>query len=359
MQHAEQVRQAHKLLNYLDTGTTAMADAVYPTPVKDYFCPQHAEAEQANLFKRWPLNLGLSCRVPEPGDYFEEDYSGVPILVTRGRDRQLRAFMNVCRHRGARVAKGCGKARTFTCPYHAWTYDLEGKLLPRPHEAAFEGMPRETHGLVPLPIEERFGMIWVGASPDVTIDLDAQLGGLGPDMEAYKLDGYHHYETRVQRQPLNWKLVIDTFLELYHLSTLHPTTVGPILYTDRSCFDGFGRNLRMIGARFLAERKVCWKRTLDISGDGKSNLGPRPEDVRPGLEPQDITINGLVIGADAPSGADLRQTQIGELTAYFEANVILGQDAFVEVALGYEEYADAMARKLRREIEALTLSTLQ
>ncbi|MEQ9643090.1 MAG: SRPBCC family protein [Alphaproteobacteria bacterium] len=249
MQHAEQVRQAHKLLKFLDTGTTAMADAVYPTPVTDYFCPEHARAEQANLFKRWPLNLGLSCRVPEPGDYFEEDYSGVPILVTRGRDGMLRAFMNVCRHRGSRVAKGCGKARAFTCPYHAWTYDLEGKLLPRPHEAAFEGMPRESHGLVPLPIEERFGMIWVGASPDVKIDLEARLGGLGDDMAAYRLDGYHHYETRVLHRPLNWKLVVDTFLELYHLSSLHPTTVGPILYTDRACFDGFGRNLRMIGAR--------------------------------------------------------------------------------------------------------------
>ncbi len=112
------------------------------------------------------------------------------------------------------------------------------------------------------------------------------------------------------------------------------------------------------GARFLDERAHCWKRTLDISGDGKSNLGTRPRAIKRQLESAGIVINGLVIGADAPSVADTRQTQVGELVAYFQANVILGPDAFVETALGYDDYADAMARKLLREIETLTLSDL-
>jgi phenylpropionate dioxygenase-like ring-hydroxylating dioxygenase large terminal subunit len=249
MLHREQVRQARKLLDYLDTGTTAMAEGIYANPVTDYICAEQAAAERDRLFRRWPLNLGLSCRAPAPGDYFEEDWSGVPILVVRGRDKVLRAFMNVCRHRGARVALGCGKARNFVCPYHAWTYDLDGALRGRPHDAAFAEAPAATHGLVPLPIEERHGMIWVGATRDTPIDLDRQLGGLNEEMAAYGLDRYHHYETRILRRDMNWKLVVDTFLELYHLSTLHPTTVGPILYTDRSCFDGFGHNLRLIGAR--------------------------------------------------------------------------------------------------------------
>ena len=115
----------------------------------------------------------------------------------------------------------------------------------------------------------------------------------------------------------------------------------------------------VLGAGYLAQRQECDKRTLDISGDGKSNLGPRPQEARKTLERAGITINGLVIGADAPALGDLRQSNIGELASYFQAYVILGDDAFVETALGYKAYAEAMARKLLREIETLTLSSLE
>lgn len=109
------------------------------------------------------------------------------------------------------------------------------------------------------------------------------------------------------------------------------------------------------GVRHLSSRRDCWKLTLDVSGDGKSNLGPRPVDVKPEIEPTGITINALVIGADAPSIGDLRQAEISGLAAYFQSNVIVGADSFVETALGFDDYADAMARKLERELETLIL----
>lgn len=112
----------------------------------------------------------------------------------------------------------------------------------------------------------------------------------------------------------------------------------------------------MRGAQFLAQRSHCWRQTLDISGDGKSNLGPRPRAVKPRLATTGITINALVIGADDPAANDTRQSEIGELSAYFNAEVILGPDAFVEVALGFEGYAEAMERKLLRELDGLVLS---
>lgn len=111
-----------------------------------------------------------------------------------------------------------------------------------------------------------------------------------------------------------------------------------------------------LGAQHLAERSDCWRRTLDISGDGKSNLGPRPRTVKPRLVPHGITINALVIGADDPDGGDVRQAEIAELSAYFKAEVILGPDAFVETALGFEGYAEAMEIKLLRELEGMVLS---
>lgn len=112
----------------------------------------------------------------------------------------------------------------------------------------------------------------------------------------------------------------------------------------------------MSGAQFLGQRSHCWRRTLDISGDGKSNLGPRPRSVKPTLEGTGITINALVIGADDPAAGDARQSEIAQLSAYFTAEVILGPEAFVEVALGFEEYASAMEVKLLRELEGLVLS---
>jgi hypothetical protein len=110
------------------------------------------------------------------------------------------------------------------------------------------------------------------------------------------------------------------------------------------------------GVAHLAERSQCWKRTLDLSGDGKSNLGPRPVDIKPEIEPIGITVNALVIGADAPSFGDARAQEIGALARYFQANVIVGADSFVETAIGFEDYADAMARKLERELETLMFS---
>lgn len=100
----------------------------------------------------------------------------------------------------------------------------------------------------------------------------------------------------------------------------------------------------------------CWRRTLDISGDGKSNAGPRPAAVRAEAEAAGVTINALVIGADAPATGDQRYVEIGELVAYFRANVIAGPAAFTETALGFADYEAAMVRKLKRELEGLQLS---
>ncbi len=112
------------------------------------------------------------------------------------------------------------------------------------------------------------------------------------------------------------------------------------------------------GFEFLQARDFCWKQTLDISGDGKSNLGPDPISVKPLFEQNGITLNALVIGADAPGLGDLRQAEIGELSAYFNANVIVGENAFVQAALDYANYEEAMTRKLEKELEGLVVSQL-
>ena len=109
------------------------------------------------------------------------------------------------------------------------------------------------------------------------------------------------------------------------------------------------------GSHLLEQQSACWTKTLDISGDGKSNTGPHPKDLGDTPFPN-ITINALVIGADALDHGDNRQAQVGELSSYFEAYVLRGPTSFVEVALGFEDYEDAMIRKLKRELQGLMLT---
>lgn len=141
---------------------------------------------------------------------------------------------------------------------------------------------------------------------------------------------------------------------LNNLSTLLATT------DRRASTPGTALGQAMqFGAAQLALKQNCWKRTLDISGDGKSNLGQRPRDVKAGIAAQQITVNALVIGADAPATGDQRQVEIGELSSYFRAEVITGPDAFVQTALGFEDYANAMTLKLKRELEGLVIGEVQ
>lgn len=133
--------------------------------------------------------------------------------------------------------------------------------------------------------------------------------------------------------------------------------VETLLQTTRQSGNpGTGLGTAMLyGARAL-QGQPCWRRTLDISGDGKSNLGPRPRGLKDRITAMNVTVNALVIGADDPSIGDSRQTEIAELTAYFQTEVIVGPNAFVETALGFEDYARAMEVKLLRELDGLVFS---
>ena len=172
------------LLHYIDTKTTRMADAPWHNEVTAYTCPERHKREEEILIRKRPLVMGLSCDWPKPGAYRTDDFAGVPILTVRGSDGKLRAFLNVCRHRGAKVAQGCGSAGAFTCPYHGWTYGSDGVLRGLPEEAtSFPGVRAERPGLTPLPLAEKYGMVWVLPTPaadrSADLDIDPWLDGMG------------------------------------------------------------------------------------------------------------------------------------------------------------------------------------
>ena len=254
MQHAEQVTVAERLLDYIDTRATATASDIYLQPTAEYIDPAFADAEHQYLFRAMPLCVGLSSLLPEPGSFATHDLSGQPLILTRARDGEFRAFLNVCRHRGARVAEGCGRRKSFVCPYHAWAFDLEGRLVARPEEHAFAEAPREARGLVSLPAVESDGVLWVAPEPGLALDLDSHLGTLGIELAGYGLEGFHHYKTTVLRRRMNWKLLLDTFLESYHFCVLHKDSICSIFHDNLTTFDRWGAHFRLVAARRTIEQ---------------------------------------------------------------------------------------------------------
>jgi phenylpropionate dioxygenase-like ring-hydroxylating dioxygenase large terminal subunit len=166
MDRVAEISLLKKLLHYVDTKTTSMAAAPWRNDVTAYTCPERHRREEEVLIRGRPLVMGLSCDWSKPGAYRTDDFAGVPILTVRGSDGKLRAFLNVCRHRGAKVAQGCGNAGAFTCPYHGWTYGNDGTLRGLPEEAtSFPGVRTERPGLAPLPLAEKYGLVWVLPTP--------------------------------------------------------------------------------------------------------------------------------------------------------------------------------------------------
>jgi phenylpropionate dioxygenase-like ring-hydroxylating dioxygenase large terminal subunit len=243
MQHDDQVRMVRRLLDHIEQGTTTYASNTHENPVSSYTCSDRLNQERSTVFRRHPLLIGMSDRVREPGDYISEDLAGVPVIVCRDRENRVRAFLNICRHRGARLVDGCGSARRFVCPYHAWTYNLDGKLATIPSGRDFELVDKETNGLPEFSAVESDGLIYVQLEGEN--DITESLAGMGRDLEAHGFSTFHHYRSLTIRRQMNWKLCPETFMEGYHLQYLHKDSVGPLFVSNLMAFDAFGQNSRL------------------------------------------------------------------------------------------------------------------
>jgi len=237
-----------RVIGYVDGKTTDMVAEAGQIPVTRYSDPARYETECAEIFGRLPRAVGHGSQIPDTGDFFTVEAGQQPLLVVRREDGGLNAFINVCRHRGARLEwDACGKGRNkFVCRYHGWVYDANGQLKGIPGAEGFPELSRELHGLKKLAVEERHGFIWVQPDPASELDLDAFLGDMDADLAGWSLDSHVHYKPRRFSKQINWKLVIDTFLEGYHVRTAHAKTIAPIFLNNVGVsekFDLHQRNL--------------------------------------------------------------------------------------------------------------------
>jgi phenylpropionate dioxygenase-like ring-hydroxylating dioxygenase large terminal subunit len=237
-----------RLIALMDARSTALADDETTIPTAVYRSPERFEAEKSVLFRELPLVVAHVSEVAAPGDFLTHDALGVPIVVARGADGHLRAFLNVCRHRGARLADApSGNKKAFVCGYHGWTYGLDGGLMHIPHA---EGFPRVCdRDLVPIPVEERAGFVWVVARPRTTIDAGSFLGPLADELESFGLSKDLAFRTAHVRRRFHWKLIIDAFLDGYHIKRLHRDSVYRFFLDNVNLFDLFAPHVRSVVAR--------------------------------------------------------------------------------------------------------------
>ncbi|MEZ4439524.1 MAG: SRPBCC family protein [Polyangiaceae bacterium] len=222
-------------------------------PVKQYLDPARFAAERAALFASQPMVVGHGAEIREPGDFVTRLVLDQPAILVRDEAGRARAFLNVCRHRGATVElRERGHCKRFTCPYHAWTYDTAGRLAAIRHKAGFPSLDRATSGLVELACHELAGLMWVCPDPSraeappqpddlrLAAELEGLLGGLTRADEALVFAS----TTRVYRA--NYKLIVDGGLESYHFRVAHRDTVGPFFADNVHSYEPIGRHLRTL-----------------------------------------------------------------------------------------------------------------
>jgi carnitine monooxygenase subunit len=220
------VSDAQEMLLRLKTKSITPAPRPLRMPSSAYADPQLFEREKQKLFRRVPLMVAASCEVRAPGDYKTLDVAGIPLLLVRGKDGEVRTFLNACTHRGAKLARDCGRSVRFTCPYHAWTFGLDGGLLAVATREAFGEVDAEASRLVSFPTTERAGLIWVIIDPAAPHDFDPFLNGFDALLQGFGLENWHYFKSH-HLKGTNWKLAFDAHLEFYHLPVLHRNTFGP------------------------------------------------------------------------------------------------------------------------------------
>lgn len=242
---ADDVTVVRRILAHIDAGTTDEGDS-WREPVENYLNPTRF-AEELEVLRSYPSVYLPSAALPNPGEHVERVSFGVPLFAVRGRDGTARVFRNSCRHRGMALVEGPGCAQALVCRYHGWTYRLDGALSHVPHADAFPGLDMSARGLVEVESREVDGLIVIGPLGTPHPQADAAMAALA-DGSPWR-DKLVHSTRLVAVRPalraMNWKVLVEQFLEGYHIRTTHKNTFYPIQYDDLNVVESFGPNTRV------------------------------------------------------------------------------------------------------------------
>jgi len=226
MERTKRIAIAKRVLELVDQGVPEYGEESWEADIGRFVDKDRFELEKQKLFLERPQLIALSGDIPNPGDYYATDVAGRPILIVRGKDGKVRAFLNACRHRGVKLAEGCGHAAGFTCPYHGWTFGNDGTLLSVPSRSAFEESQLKDRNLIALPVVEEIGCIVVHPQPGGHIDFDEFMGPMKEYLADFEIEDYRLVKAHRVPAEINWKHAVDGGLEAYHVPFLHKNTFG-------------------------------------------------------------------------------------------------------------------------------------
>jgi nitrite reductase/ring-hydroxylating ferredoxin subunit len=225
--------------------TTDLMPSEHRVSVDTYTSAERLVQDTAMLLAS-PQPVGYASELPRPGTYCTKTVMGRSILLTRVSDGSVRAFDNICLHRQSRIVDGCGRARRLACPYHSWTYDLDGTLVGVPGKEGFPETRSDAAKLTELPATECAGFLWISLDRNGALDIPAHLGPLADELDSWGIGRWSPLGEKVLDSPINWKLAIDTFAENYHFATVHKTTFATIARSNCTVFDSFGPHHRLV-----------------------------------------------------------------------------------------------------------------
>ena len=235
-----------------------------PVPTEPYISPSYFELEREKIFRHSWLLACHESEIPKPGDFVVKDAAifNASILIVRGRDGVVRAFYNVCMHRGNKLVckNGHGHAEGLFCKFHGWTYALDGRLRGVPEQDRFRAFDKSQHGLKPFTMQMWKGFVFVHAQEHPKQPLAEYLGTLADPLEAFPFDQMRplaHYSAVLRS---NWKVAINAFQEAYHVPTVHAVSARSLFVSRLSDFRFHGLHRAM---------------TLPLS----SNFKPKPVEI--------------------------------------------------------------------------------
>ncbi|WP_310778245.1 aromatic ring-hydroxylating oxygenase subunit alpha [Mycobacterium sp. Z3061] len=242
---ADDIEIVRRVLAHIDAGTTDEGPS-WREPVENYLDPARFGREM-RLLRTMPSVFVPSAALPSPGDHVDRTAFGVPLFAVRGRDRRVRVFRNACRHRGFALVEGPGCAHALVCRYHGWTYRLDGSLAHVPHQEAFPDIDMPARGLVEVGSHEVDGLIVIEALDPAVKPHDDALAWLtdGTPWRDKLLPARRLVYVDSTVRPMNWKVLVEQFLEGYHLRSTHKDTFFPLQYDDLNVVEMFGPNCRL------------------------------------------------------------------------------------------------------------------
>ncbi|OBK32354.1 ring-hydroxylating oxygenase subunit alpha [Mycobacterium sp. 1245111.1] len=240
---ADDVEIVRRILSHIDAGTTDEGEA-WREPVENYLDPRRF-VDEMRVLRSLPSVFIPSAAIPNSGDHVERACFGTPLFAVRGSDGRARVFRNGCRHRGMALVEGSGCSRALVCRYHGWTYRLDGSLSHVPHADAFPDLNTSTRGLVEVISREVDGLIVIGALDRDCAD-EAMAGLSDGSLWRDKLlPAKRLVEQNSVVLQINWKVLIEQFLEGYHIRSTHRETFFPLQYDDLNIVETFGSNSRI------------------------------------------------------------------------------------------------------------------